>query len=335
MLHNKLIVIVGPTASGKSKMAVKLAKKFSGEIISADSRTIYKEMDIGTAKPLQNKKLKIKNKKHKLKFKNNEIQKPLIVQKIPHYLIDIIKPDQQFNAALFKRRALKIIKGIQERGKIPFLVGGTGLYVSSIVDNLKIPEVQPDYRLRKKMEKLSKEILWQKLLKLDKNAALIIDKNNPRRIIRAIEICQTTKKSLVEQRVKGKPLFEILQIGLKLPLTTLYQRINKRVEQMFKQGLVKEVEKLYKKYGPQAPGLNCIGYKEIIPALKKEICFEEAKKLIKRNTRRYAKRQIQWFSAHGGSAIASSEGGKKDKRIVWLKNFKQAEKITKSFLKSP
>ena len=295
MLHNKLIVIVGPTASGKSKMAMQLAKKFSGEIISADSRTIYKEMNIGTAKPLQNK--------------------------IPHYLIDIIKPDQQFNAALFKRRALKIIKEIQERGKIPFLVGGTGLYISSIVDNLKIPKVKPNYRLRKKLEKLPKEILWQKLLKLDKNAGLVVDKNNPRRIIRAIEICQTTKKSLTEQRVKGKPLFEILQIGLKIPFKTLHQRINKRVEQMFKQGLVKEVEALAKKYGENAPGLNCIDYKEIISALKKKISFEEAKELIKRNTRHYAKRQWQWF--------------KRDKRVIWLKNIKQAKKITKSFLKSP
>ncbi len=295
-LNNKLIVIIGPTASGKSKMAVKLAKKFSGEIISADSRTIYKEMNIGTAK---------------------ETQK----SKVPHYLIDIINPNQQFTVALFKRRALKIIKGIQERGKIPFLVGGTGLYISSIVDNLKIPKVKPDYRLRKKMEKLSKEILWQKLLKLDKNAALIVDKNNPRRIIRAIEICQITKKSLAEQRAKGKPLFEILQIGIKLPFKTLYQRINKRVEQMFKKGLVKEVKTLYKKYGENIPGLNCIGYKEIIPALKKEIGFEEAKELIKRNTRRFAKRQWQWF--------------KRDQRIKWIKNFKEAEGITKSFLKSP
>ena len=314
--NNKLIVIVGPTASGKSKMAIKLAKRFNGEIVSADSRTIYKEMNIGTAKPLQNKKLKIKNKKHKLKYKNNKIQKPIIIQGVPHHLINIIKPNQQFTVALFKRRALKIIKEIQTREKIPFLVGGTGLYVSSIVDNLKIPKVKPDYRLRKKLEKLPKRVLWQKLLELDKNAGLIVDKNNPRRIIRAIEICKITKKSLAEQRAKGKPLFKILQIGLKLPFKVLYQKINKRVKQMFKQGLVKEAEALAKKYGENAPGLNCIGYKEIISA-----AVRDSKELIKKNTRHYARRQWQWF--------------KKDQRIKWIKSFKEAQKLTKSFLKSP
>jgi len=272
-----------------------LAKKFNGEIVSADSQQIYQEMDIGTAKP-----------------KNTNI---------PYHLIDVIKPNEQFTVALFKRKAIKIIKNIQKRGKLPFLVGGTGLYISSIVDNLKIPRVEPNYKLRMKLEKLPKDVLWQKLLKLDKNAAKIVDKNNPRRIIRAIEICQATKKSLSEVRKTGKPFFEILQIGLSLSRPQLYQRINKRVGKMLEDGLLSEAKHLYQKYGDEAPGLEAIGYKEMISYLKGEITFDESHELIKRNTRHYGKRQIQWF--------------KRDKKIFWIRNREEAEALIKNFLKFP
>jgi len=274
-------------------MGLKLAKKFNGELVSADSRAIYQGMDIGTAKTLNSP--------------------------IPHHLTNIISPTQQFTVAQFKKLALKTIKDIQFRKKIPFLAGGTGLYISSIVDNLKIPQVKPNYKLREKLALKSKEVLYKKLLQLDPTATNFVDKDNPRRLIRAIEICRATKKPFKELRKKGKSLFDTLQIGIKLPNDLLRQAINKRVNKMIRDGLVDEVKQLYKKYG-QVPGFNSIGYKEIISYLKKEITLKQAQELIRTNTYHYAKRQITWF--------------KRDKRIIWIGNINQAEKITACFLKS-
>jgi len=320
---NSLIVILGPTASGKSNLAIKLAKKFNGEIISADSRTIYKEMDIGTAKPIINKKLKIKNKKQKSKT-----QKPIMICGIPHYMIDIIKPNQQYSVAQFKNETIKIIKNIQKRKKIPFLVGGTGLYISSIVDNLKIPKVKADIKLRKKLERELRNkginYLWKKLIKLDPAVENFIQKENSRRVIRALEICLKTKKQFSKLRKKGKPLFRVLEIGLKAPRRIIYERINRRVNKMVKNGLVEEVKSLIKKYGWNFPAINGIGYRQFIPYLKKEVNLEEAIEQLKKDTRHYAKRQITWF--------------KKDKRIIWFditkKNSQEKiEKLIEDFLK--
>jgi len=343
MKHNKLVVILGPTASGKTDIALKLAKKFSAEggsasggngveIISADSRAIYKEMDIGTAKAVP----KIRNPK-------SEIRNGYIINGIPHYIINIVRPDQEFTVAQFKQKAIKIIKNIQGRKKIPFLVGGTGLYISAIVDNLKIPQVLPDSKLRQKLERLVKNrglnFLWQKLIGLDPAAQKFVDKNNPRRVIRALEVCLKTKKPFSELRKMGKPLFNVLQIGVKLPRRTLYKKINTRVDKMIEMGLVDEVKKLIKKYPVNLPAFSGIGYKEIISYLypvksrkagispraklfnrvKGEISLPEAVDLIKKNTRHYAKRQITWF--------------KRDKRIKWIKDVKTAEKLIKNFLK--
>jgi tRNA dimethylallyltransferase len=287
----KLIVICGPTASGKTKISLRLAKVFSGEIIAADSRTIYKGMDIGTAKPTLEEK-----------------------KGTPHYMIDIVRPDQEFTMAQFKQKAVKIIRDIQKRGKIPFLVGGTGLYISSIVDNLQIPRVPPNKKLRKKLEKqiakygLNK--LWKKLIKLDPEAKKFVQKENPRRVIRALEVIYKTKKPFSQLRQKGQPLFNVLQIGVKMPQEKLEQRINQRVDLMIKQGLVKEIEKLLKKYSPDLPAMSGIGYHEIIKYLQGQISLEEAIKLIKQDTRRYARRQMTWF--------------KRDKRIKWVKNYREA-----------
>ncbi len=179
MRHNKLITILGPTASGKSDLAVKLCKKFDGEIISADSRQIYKEMNIGTAKITKEE-----------------------MSNIPHYMIDIVKPDNNFTLAQFQKKTIKIIKDIQRRNKLPFLVGGTGLYIQSIVDNLKIPETKPNKKLRNRLEKLTNQELVNKLKKLDPQALKIIDIKNKRRLIRALEICLLTKKPFSEQRKK-------------------------------------------------------------------------------------------------------------------------------------
>lgn len=294
-MHNKLIVILGPTGSGKSDLAIKLAKKFRGEIISADSRQIYQEMDIGTAKITKKE-----------------------MANIPHYLIDIIKPNQEFTLADYKTKAVKIIKNIQKQDKLPFLVGGTGLYIQSIVDNLKIPKIKPDKKLRIKLEKLPNQKLFNKLEKLDLDALKIIDINNKRRMIRALEVCLITKKPFSQQRKKGQPIFSILQIGLKIDKKDLEQKINKRTNQIIKNGLIKEVKNLIKKYGAKPYSMSGIGYKEIIPYLQNKIKLEQAKELINIHTRQYARRQITWF--------------KRDKEIKWIKNYSEAKKLIQLFL---
>jgi tRNA dimethylallyltransferase len=384
-----LIVILGPTASGKSKFAIKLAKKFNGEIVSADSRQIYRGMDIATGKLLLSQKLKIKSQKYKSKIKNKKIRKLYYghIDSIPHYMIDIINPDQEFTVAEYKEKALKVIYDIIKRKKIPFLVGGTGLYISAIVENLEIPKVPPDLKLRKKLEKeierklkaqiakhfkmslrrgeadeailkingiaslsrqggiahndktrklikkIKEKILrpyYKKLLKLDPEAAQFVQKDNPRRIIRALEVCLTTDKPFSQLRKKGKPLFNVLQIGIKVPRKKLYQRIDQRVDKMMRQGLVEEAKRLARKYPFSLPSMSGIGYKEIGECLApkhkntktQKQCLSKAIQKIKYRTHQYARRQETWFSAHGG----------KDKRIKWVKNYIEAEKLIKKFL---
>jgi len=285
--HNKLIVILGPTASGKSKIAIKLAKKFNGEIISADSRQIYKEMNIGTAKITKKE-----------------------MENIPHHLINIIKPNQEFTLADFKKRAIKIIKNIQKRNKIPFLVGGTGLYIQTIVDNLQIPEVKPNKKLRLKLEKETNQELYNQLKKIDPEALKIININNKRRMIRALEVYSSTGQKFSKQKTKKPALFDVLQIGLKQDNKILDKRIIKRIDQMIKDGLVKEVKKLIKKYGAKPYSMSGIGYKEI--------SLGETKELINIHTRQYARRQMSWF--------------RRDKKIKWIKNYQEAKKLIQNFL---
>ena len=297
--RSKLVVIVGPTASGKSALAITLARKLNGEIVSADSRQIYREMDIGTAKPTRKE----------LAF-------------IPHHLIGIKNPDENYTAAEYKRDALKAIKKVLKRKCLPILVGGTGLYIKAITDNLQIPEVKPDLKLRHKLEKEIEKhglnFVFKKLIQLDPEAAYIVDPKNPRRIIRALEIVLKTKKPFSAQRSSGKPLFNFIEIGIKIPMIELGARIGRRVDEMVKQGLVKEVEILIKKYGEFQQSFDAIGYREIIGYMDRKISLTEAIDLIKKNTRQYAKHQMTWFS--------------KDKRIHWVKNQKQVEKLIRKFL---
>ena len=302
----KLIVILGPTASGKTNLALKLAKQFKGEIVSADSRQIYREMDIATAKPR-----KIKSEKRKAKSN-------YLVNGVPHYLIDIIRPNQKFNAALYKELALKAIRNIQKRGKIPFLVGGTGLYIRAIIDNLSFPKVIPSHKLRKTLEAKTKQDLFKLYKKLDPKGARFIDKNNKRRLVRALEVCYLTKEPFWQQRKKEKPLFDVLQLGMKLPRQTLKKRISSRIEKMFSQGLEKEVKRLFKKYGCLPVLGQTIGYQEWLPLIKNKAGIKEE---MKNHTWQYSRRQMVWF--------------KKDSRIVWLpcKNpGKKAREIIKSFV---
>lgn len=296
----KLLVILGPTASGKSALALSLVKKYGGEIISADSRQIYQKLDIGT-----NKEKGVKKGKY------------YFVKGVKHFLISVIAPDKNFTLANFKNRALRAIKKIHKKGKLPILIGGTGLYIQAIVDNLSIPEVPPDKKLRLRLEKLSNKKLIEKLRKLDPAALKKISLENKRRLIRALEVCLKTGKKFSELQKKGKPLFNILQIGISAPKEKLYKKIDARVDKMIQEGLFEETKKLYKKYG-DAPAFSGIGYGEIIQYLAGKITLEEAIRLIKRNTRRYSRRQMTWF--------------KRDNRINWIKTAVQAEKIINKWL---
>jgi len=325
--HSKLVVILGPTASGKTELALKLAKKFDGEIAGADSRQIYRGMDIGTGKPCAKKQ---KNKKTK---KQNFV----LCDGIKHYMVDVVDPDSKFSVAEYKEMAIKIIRDILKRGKVPFLVGGTGLYIQAVVDNLEIPHVPPNKKLRAQFEKEFKKAVesesqkvmeskvlekwYKKLLKLDPGAMRVVDPKNSRRIIRAIEVCLATHQPFSKLRRKGEPMFDILQIGIAMPRKGLYERYDRRVDKMIREGLAEETKWLFKKYDPESPSMSGIGYKEIGEYLQenKKIRKQENKKLldasvqeIKWRTHAYARRQMTWF--------------RKDGRIVWVKNGKEAEK---------
>jgi len=291
----KLIVVIGPTASGKTGLAVKLAKKFGCELVSADSRQIYRGMDIGTAKP-----------------------------NFPHYLINIKNPDEDYSVGEFKRDAIDAINKIIAQGKSPILVGGTGLYVSAIVNNWEIPEIKEDKKLRAKIEKEIKtkglDFVFKKLVELDAEAAYIVDPKNPRRVIRALEIALLSGKKFSEQRKKGKPLYDILEIGINGSQDALKKRISKRIKIMLEDGLVREVKNLVKKYGYNCKAFDAIGYREIIDYLKKKIILEEAIKQMDLNTWHYAKRQMTWFKKYNPEA-------------KWVKNYSEAEKLVRKFLK--
>jgi len=309
-IKNKLIVILGLTASGISELAIKLAKKLNGEIVSADSRQVYKGMDIGTAKTVSAKQTRNKNAK----------QTQNIIQGIPHHLIDVVYPNEEFNVAIYKKLAIKKIKDIQKRGKLPFLVGGTGLYIQAVVDNVNFPKVPSQKELRKELEEKSAPELFKIYEKLDSKGTKFIEKENKRRLIRAIEVCKATGGSFWEKRKKERPLFEVLQIGIKSKKEELKKRIEKRVKRMFLLGLEREVENLTQKYGWKIPSMQTIGYQEWFSTKNEK---EEIKQEIIRHTIQFAKRQITWF--------------KRDKRIKWIPfsthySYQWAKKLINKFL---
>ena len=270
---NKIIAIVGATASGKTAYAVELAKQINGEIISADSRLVYKGMNIGTAKPALDE-----------------------MQGIPHYMVDIVEPDINYSAGLYAKEAKKHVNDILSRGKIPIVAGGTGLYFRILLENYDLPDVEPDYKLREELAELSFDELYEVLAKLDKNAVNKIERNDKKKIIRYIEIVKLT--GLPISKACGKNdnnEFDVEWIGLNFPREELYERINKRVDLMIEQGLVEETKYLLKKYGRIPNIVDTIGYKEIISYLDGEFTLDEAKNKLKQNTRNYAKRQLTWF----------------------------------------
>ena len=265
---NKVIAVVGPTASGKTAFAVDLAEKIGGEIISADSRLVYKGFDIGTAKPTLDER-----------------------RGIPHYMIDIAEPEVDYSAGLYVHEAKRIIEDIQSRGKVPIIAGGTGLYINILLMNYDLPKVEPDYELREALK--LEEDLPAILAELDPETAQLIDKNDRKKLILAIEIVKTTGKPI--QRRKNNPEYEIEWIGLNYPRDMLYDRINRRVDLMFEAGLIDETKNLLQKHGRIPNLLYTIGYQEVIQYLDGLLTLDEAVDKLKQNTRRYAKRQLTWF----------------------------------------
>jgi len=323
---NKIIVIVGPTSSGKSDIAIKLAKNFDGEIISADSRQVYHGMDIGTGKAKRDRRSRVvPNKSSKARFCEGSrgSSKLFMSEDISHHMIDIISPRTDYNAAKFKKRADKFITDILRRGKLPIICGGTGFWIQAIVDDVNFPEVKPDWKLREKLEKYSVVKLFTMLKKLDPDRAKTIDTKNKVRLIRAIEICKTIKKvpkipAASHQLRAGK--YEFLQIGIKLSREKSYKNIEKRVLARFKQGMIEEVENLH------ASGLSWkkiqsfgLAYFWIPLFLQNKLSKEELVEKVIHAEKNYAKRQMTWF--------------KRDKRIRWLENYKQIEEVSKRFLK--
>jgi len=290
-----LIVILGPNASGKTSFSIKLAKKFNGQIVSADSRQVYKGMDIGTGKASKSEQKQVK-----------------------HYLLDVVSPKEEFNVSHFKKQALQAIKKIHHKNKLPFLVGGTGFWIQAIVDNIDFPAVKPNKILRRKLSKKTTKQLLQLLKKLDQKRAKTIDQNNPYRLIRAIEIIKATKKPIPS--LKKKPLFNTLILGITHPQKKLYQLIDQRLKKRFKQGMISEIKKLHKQ-GVSWQKMYNLGleYRYLGQYLQSKLKRQEMEEQLKNAIHHYAKRQMTWFI--------------RDKRIHWVKNQRQAEKLIKKFLK--
>ena len=284
---NRVIAIVGPTAVGKSKLAISLAQALDGEVVNADSRQVYRYMDIGTAKPSLEEQ-----------------------RSIPHHLIDIVEPSETFSLALFQPLAYKAIEDILQRDKLPLLVGGSGLYVWSLIEGWHIPKVPPNPHFRRQMEqKAAKEgvsSLHRQLQEVDPEAARKIDPHNVRRVIRALEVYEATHTPSSQLQGKGPPAFDTLILGLTTHRDELYRRIDDRVDRMIKQGLVKEVSRLVEKgYGLDLPAMSSVGYRQIGQFLQGEIALSTAIQQINFETHRFARHQYAWFSL-------------KDPRIRWF-----------------
>ena len=284
----KVIVICGPTASGKTGLSIELAKKINGEIISSDSMQIYKNMTIGTAKPTTEE-----------------------MQGIKHYLIDFVSPDERYSVADFKKDAENAIKEVLKKGKVPIVVGGTGLYVDALVYNIQYPEIEIDLEYRKKLEERSEkeglEKLYLEAQKIDKEAMEKISINDQKRIMRVLEIYHQTGKTKTELEAESRsiePQYDYLIYGIDMDREKLYDRINMRVDIMLEQGLIKEVKLLLEKYKHFPTAMQGLGYKEVACYLKGLLTKEEMVEILKRETRRYAKRQLTWF--------------RKNKEIKWI-----------------
>ncbi len=272
-MKQKVIAVVGPTASGKTKMAIELAKEINGEIISADSRLVYKGFDIAAAKPTEEERAGI-----------------------PHYMIDIVEPEFDYSVGNYYDEAKKMIYDIASRGKIPIVAGGTGLYLRVLLEHYNLPRVEADYALREELDKKDKEELLQELEALDGKTYERLKDANKRRIVRALEVINLLKKPISEMEIEKEPEFEV---DWRMPELNsrqeLYDRINRRVDEMLEMGLVDETKYLLKKHGRIKNFVCTIGYQEILAYLDGKWTLEEAADKLKQHTRNYAKRQLTWF----------------------------------------
>ncbi len=296
----KVIVIVGPTASGKTALSIELAKKIDGEIISCDSMQIYKDMNIGSAKPTIEE-----------------------MQGIKHYMIDIAEPTERFSVAEYKKRSEEAIEKILQKGKVPIIVGGTGLYANSLIYNIEYNEIILDEEYRKNLMKIAEteaglSTLYEKARIIDPVAMKKISSNDKKRIIRVLEIKHSTGKNKTELELesrKNEVKYEYKVFAINMPREILYDRINKRVDIMIENGLIDEVENIIEKYKEFPTAMQAIGYKEIVMYLKGELTKQEAIEKIKQESRRYAKRQITWF--------------KKIENIKWIDGLKDKDENIK------
>ena len=282
-----LVAIVGPTAVGKTALALQLADYLAVEVVSADSRQVYRYMDIGTAKPTRQEQRQVR-----------------------HHLLDIVSPDEPFTLAQYQRLAYAAIDEVHQRGNLPLLVGGTGLYVRAVLEGLRIPGVAPDLELRAKLyaeaETHGGAALHERLRRLDPQAAERIDPRNVRRVVRALEVCHRTDAPISSLQHVSPPPYRVLRIGLTMPRRELYQRIDARVERMLATGLVEEVRSLVDRgYDYDLSAMSGIGYRQIGMYLRGEVSLDEVAALIKRHTRRFVRQQANWFR-------------KDDPRIVWF-----------------
>jgi tRNA dimethylallyltransferase len=292
-MDNKIIVILGQTASGKTDLSIKLAKKFRGEIVSADSRQVYRGLNIGAGKVTKSE-----------------------MKGVKHHLLDVTEPKHRFTVAQYQKLATKAIQGIQKRGRLPFLVGGTGFYIQSIVDGIVMPEVKPNLKLRKELENKTTEELFAILAKLDPRRAQSIDLKNPMRLIRAIEIIKSTRKPI--SPLKKAPQFNTLQIGIEKPKAELHKLIEKRLQKRMK-GMIAEIKKL-RRNGLSFKRMDELGleYRFISQYVQGFIKYDDMASKLQKEIEHFAKRQMTWF--------------KRDKRIHWIKNQKEAEGLIKNFV---
>lgn len=284
----KVIVICGPTASGKTSLGIELAKRINGEVVSCDSMQIYKDMTIGTAKPL-----------------------PDEMQGIKHYLVDFVSPEQRYSVAEFKKDATMAIEEILSKGKNPILVGGTGLYIDSLIYGIEYNDIKIDEEYRKELEKIAQnegiEVLYNKAKEIDELAMEKISSNDKKRIMRVLEIYKATGKTKTQQEEesrKNEVKYDFKVFAIDMDRSILYERINKRVDIMIQNGLIQEVENILKKYSTFPTSMQGLGYKEVVEYLNGEYSKEEMIEKIKMQTRRYAKRQLTWF--------------RKNKQTTWL-----------------
>ena len=293
-MKSKVIVIAGPTASGKTALSIELAKKINGEIISCDSMQIYKEMDIGTAKVTKEE-----------------------MQGIKHYLIDIISPTERYTVSNFKKDSEKAIEEILSKGKVPIVVGGTGLYVNSLIYGIEYTDMEFDLQYREELMKKAEsedglKILYEEALKIDAKAMEKISANDKKRIVRVLEIYKATGKTKTELEILSKEKgikYDFKKFAINMDRDILYDRINRRVDIMFEQGLLEEVKNIYNKYDEYPTAMQALGYKEVVEYLEEKVSYDEMVEKIKQETRRYAKRQLTWFRKNNDYVWLDSDNG--------------------------